>query len=367
MAKSKKVNQQAKQVIIADSLSTVPLNSKIKFTVEETISIGLLCCLILLIYIIRSKFLTIPFERDEGIYSYFGTLILEGKVPYKDFYEIKFPGLFYFYGFMVFVFGETIRGMHTGFMYLNIATIIIIYNASRQLFSPIAGLISAVTFAFVSLSPNLSGFTVQAEHGVAFFISLGILFYALSKKYNKWYLYGLMGLSMGIAFMVKTTGVFMCIWGGIIIVLDYVFTKPKNVKELIINIIAYSLGGISIIAVLFLIIFSKGAFGDMIFYTYELPQMYISNVPFEEGVKYFTNAKNAIIQYHKFFWIHSILAVVLCLFKTIDIKLKIFGITLLVFSFLTVVPGFYFYGHYLNHSWVLNCCWFNCLFSSFHC
>lgn len=346
MAKSKKVNQQAKPIIVADAPTSAPLNSKFNFTLEETISIGLLICLVILIYIIRSKFLNIPFERDEGIYSYFGKLILEGKVPYKDFYEIKFPGLFYFYGFMVFVFGETVKGMHTGFMYLNIATVIIIYNASRQLFSPIAGLISAITFAFVSLTPNLSGFTVQAEHGVAFFISLGIHFYVFARKYNKWYWYGLMGLSMGLAFMVKTTGVFMCVWGGVIIIFDFLFTKPKKIKELFINLSAYSIGGISIVTILFLIIYSKGVFSDMIFFTYELPQMYISNVSFEDGVKYLKNTKDAIIQYHKFFWVHSILAILLCLFKTIDIKLKILGLTLLLFSCLTVVPGFYFYGHY---------------------
>jgi len=346
MAKSKKGNQQQVKHAVVTDLSTSTLNKKFNFTLEERICLALLVCLIILIYVIRSKFFNIPFERDEGIYSYFGKLILEGKTPYKDFYEIKFPGLFYFYGFMVFIFGETIKGVHAGFTYLNIATIILIYNTSRLLFSPTAGLISAITFAFLSLNPSLSGFTVQAEHGVAFFISLGVLFYALAKKHNKWHWYGLMGLAMGAAFMVKTTGVLLCLWGGLIILLDFLLGNPKKIKELFINLFAYSIGGISIVAILFFIIFLKGAFGEMIFFTYELPKEYISNVPFEEGVKYFTYTKDAIVQNYKFFWIHSILAILLCWFKAIDIKLKLFGITLLLFSFFTIVPGFYFYGHY---------------------
>ncbi len=345
MAKQKKAHQQTKQTITSGP-STAQLNKKSNFNLEEKVCISLLLFLIILIYIIRSKFSLIPFERDEGIYSYFGKLILEGKIPYKDFFEIKFPGLFYFYGFMVYVFGATVEGMHTGFMYLNIATIIIIYNTSRLLFSPIAGIISATTFAFVSLTATLSGFTVQSEHGVAFFISLGVLFYALSKKYNKWYWYGLMGFAMGSSFMIKTNGVFLCLWGGLIIILDFLFTKPKNIKQSCLNLLAYVSGGVLIVLIFFFIMYTKGVFNEMIYYTVEIPKKYIGNVPFDIGYSYFKNARDSIVQNHKFFWVHSVLAIVLCLVKSVDYKLKFFGITLLAFSFLTIVPGFYFYGHY---------------------
>ncbi|MES2836967.1 MAG: glycosyltransferase family 39 protein [Bacteroidota bacterium] len=345
MSKSKKVVAKKKQEAVYQEPILKP-TSKFNFTLEEGVVTGLLVLLLFLVYIIRSKFLYIPFERDEGIYSYFGKLILEGKIPYKDFYEVKFPGIFYFYGFMVSVFGATVKGMHLGFLYLNLATIIIIYNASRQLFSPIAGLISAITFAFVSLTPNLSGFTIQAEHGVAFFTSLGILFYALSKKHSKWYWYGLMGLAMGCAFMVKTSGVLFCLWGGIIILLDFIFTSPKNYKSFFINISSYTIGGVSIVALLFLIIYSKGSFDDMYYWTFEHSKQYVGAMPFEEGIKYFKYTRDAILENYKMFWYHSILAVLLIWFKGIDLKLKFFGLTLSLFSFLTVVPGFYFYGHY---------------------
>lgn len=316
------------------------------FSTEEKISLGLLLLLILTVYIVRSNFLLIPFERDEGIYGYYGKLLLEGKIPYKDFYEQKFPGLFYFYGFMVSMFGDTVKGLHTGFMYLNILTIIIIFFTSRILFSPIAAILSASTFAFVSLTPNLSGFTVQAEHGVAFFISLGLLFYALYNSKQKWYYNFLMGISFGFAIMTKTSGLFLVLWGGIIIILDYLFTKDKTFKKIIIQTLIYSSGVFVVIGIFFLLIFLKGSFSDMIFWTYQIPKNYVSKVPFEEGVKYFGYTKDAILQNYKFFWYHSLLAVILCLLKTMPWKLKFFGITLLAFSFLTIVPGFYFYGHY---------------------
>ncbi len=313
---------------------------------DDKIGLSLLFILIITVYVIRSKFSLIPFERDEGIYSYFGKLVLEGKIPYKDFYEVKFPGLFYFYGLMVGIFGDTVKGMHTGFMYLNILSIIFIYYASRNLFSPIAGVISATTFAFVSLTPNLSGFTVQAEHGVAFFISLGLLFYSLTKLYNKWYYFFLMGISMGLAVMVKTSGVFLAVWGGLMLLIEFIFTNPRNFKVFMKYALAYAFGGLLIIAIFFILIYMKGSFKEMIQWAYEHPKKYVSNVPFEEGKKYFEYTKDAILQNHKFFWYLSILSVGVCLFKSINFKLKFLGVTLLFFSFMTIVPGYYFYGHY---------------------
>jgi len=313
---------------------------------EDLICTGLLLVLVFIVHSIRTNFAGIPFERDEGIYSYFGKLVLEGKVPYKDFYEVKFPGLFYFYAMIVGLFGDTVQGMHTGFMWVNILSTIFIYFAARNLFSPIAGIISATTFAFVSLTPNLSGFTVQAEHGVSFFISMGLMFYSFTKLYNKSIYYLLMGLAMGCAFMVKTSGVFLALWGGFIIITDFMFTKQRVWKEFWKHMLAYSVGGFSIIILMFLIIASKGSFNEMMYWTIEHAKQYASSMPYEEGVKYFKYTRDAIIQNHKFFWYHSLLAVGLCLLRPINIKYKILGVTLLGFSFFTIVPGYFFYGHY---------------------
>ena len=313
---------------------------------EEKICLVLLLCLIAAIFVIRNKFLSIPFERDEGAYSYYGKLLLEGKIPYKDFYEQKFPGVFYFYGFMVSLFGDTVEGMHTGFMYLNIISTILIYYAARNIFSPIAGIISATTFGFVSLAPFLSGFTVQAEQGVAFFICLGLLFYSLFNRDKKWYFNFLMGISFGCAFMVKTNAIFLIGWGGIMLISDFLIDKKKPFKDLVIQVLVYSGGVFLFVAILFFIIFMKGAFKDMIFWAYEIPKNYVGKISLSQGIQYFNNTKDAIIMNYTFFWVHSLLAIFICFFPGIDNKKKVLGITLLFFSFLTIVPGFYFYGHY---------------------
>ncbi len=342
------MNKTADKTIINNTTGSFKIGNKtFSFTTEEKITTLLLIILLILIYSIRSKFVSIPFERDEGIYSYMGKLALEGKVPYKDFYEMKFPGLFYFYATVVALFGDTVEGMHKGFMYVNLISILLIYFAAKNLFSAGAAIIGATTFAFVSLTPNLSGFTVQAEHGVAFFICFGLFFYSLAKKHNKWYYFLAMGLSMGLVFMVKTSGVFMALWGGLIFILDFIFSKkPREFKPFFKNLISYSVGGFASIGFFFCIIYFKGSFKEMLFWTYEFSKVYVGGVKLEDGIQYFKYSRDAIVQNHKFFWVHSMLAIGVCLFRPISFQLKAFGITLLLFSGLTIVPGFYFYGHY---------------------
>lgn len=313
---------------------------------EDLISYGALAVVILLVILIRSKFVNIPFERDEGAYSLNGRSLLEGKIPYKDFYEQKFPGVFYFYAFMVSVFGATVKGMHIGFIFLNIASLLLLFFAARKLFSPFAGLITATTFAIVSITPTLSGFTIQSEHGVAFFSCLGIFLYAVAREKQRWYWYLIMGLAFGAAFMVKTTGLFMMGWGGIILLTDFFFSKERVFKDLVIRVTWYGIGAFFVIGILFLIIYMKGAFKDMIYFVYDIPKYYVNRISREEGMKYFEYSRDAVVANYKFLWIHGMLALALCFIKSIDWKTRFFVFTLAFMSFLTIVPGYYFYGHY---------------------
>lgn len=323
------------------------LKKYLNLTTDEKISYGFLAALTLLVIIIRSNFFNIPFERDEGAYSYYGKLLLEGKIPYKDFYEQKFPGIFYFYAMIVSLFGDTVKGMHMGFMFVNIITMIFLFLASKRMISPMAAIVTATTFAIVSLTPGLSGFTVQGEHAVAFFVSLGIYLYSIAISKPGWKFYLFMGFAMGGAFMVKTSGLFLVLWGGVAIVGDYFFKGEKRpFKELIIKAGIYSVGVFSVVGLMFLIISMKGSFDEMLFWTLEIPKKYVNKIKWEDGKQYLDYAYTAITKDYKFFWIHAFFAVVVILVKNIKWNTKLMGIFLLGFSFATVFPGFYFYGHY---------------------
>lgn len=317
-----------------------------KYTLQDKISFAILLILIFTVYIIRSNFLDIPFERDEGSFSYFGKMILEGKTPYKDFYEHQFPGLFYFYALIEFVFGFANTDLHYGFIFVNIISLVAIFFASKILFNSYAASISAATFAFASLTPNISGFTIQGEHVVVFYISFGLLFYALSKVNPKWYFYLLMGMAMGFAFTVKLSGVFLALWGGFVLLVEFAFSKEKSFKSFFNSFGFYAIGGFSIIFFFLFIVYLHGTFSEMVFWLYDNPKHYLSRITFEEGLKYFGYTRDAILQFNKFLWVHPLLAVVILFIKSIEWKDKIIILSLGVFSFLTITPGYYFYGHY---------------------
>ena len=70
----------------------------------------------------RYHFLDVPLERDESAYAYMGKLALEGGAPYRDFYEMKPPLIFYAYAVLVKVFGFSFVGLRWAAMVLGLAT-----------------------------------------------------------------------------------------------------------------------------------------------------------------------------------------------------------------------------------------------------
>src|SRR4029453_6663724 len=86
-----------------------------------------------LVVAIRIRLLGIPLERDEGEYAYAGQLILQGIPPYKLAYNMKFPGTYAAYALIISIFGQTISGIHLGFLLLNAATIALVFLIGRRL------------------------------------------------------------------------------------------------------------------------------------------------------------------------------------------------------------------------------------------
>src|SRR5881296_1110719 len=93
-----------------------------------------------LVIAIRIRLLAIPLERDEGEYAYAGQLMLQGIAPYKLAYNMKFPGTYAAYALIMLLFGQTIRGIHLGFLVVNLANVALVLFLNRKLFGWNAGL-----------------------------------------------------------------------------------------------------------------------------------------------------------------------------------------------------------------------------------
>lgn len=311
---------------------------------------GLLIILLWVFFSFRMNLKGIGFERDEGVYSYYGHLLLKGKIPYKDFYEQKFPGIFYFYAAMIKIFGYGVEELHRGFAWLNLLSITLIFFSVRLLINAFAGLVAALAYGIYSFNPYISGYTIQSEHGVAFFTCLGFFLYVLFRKsqQKKSLLSFLMGMSMGMAFMTKTSGIMFLGWLGLVLLLEYfVFPSSRDFKKGLLYTVLYGSGALLVIGFFFLLIYSKGAFKDMIYWAYITPKKYVGQVTWKEGKMFLAYNWKAVSSSSGWFWNIPLITLPLILFIAKErFQDKIYVILFALFSFLAIVPGFYFYGHY---------------------
>src|SRR5262249_56538745 len=87
----------------------------------------LLAVVIAVVLFIRIHLLAIPLERDEGEYAYAGQLMLQGIPPYRLAYNMKFPGVYAAYAFIMWIFGLTSIGIHPGLLLVYISSIAIAF------------------------------------------------------------------------------------------------------------------------------------------------------------------------------------------------------------------------------------------------
>ncbi|MCX6256648.1 MAG: glycosyltransferase family 39 protein [Bacteroidia bacterium] len=306
----------------------------------------ILAAILLFSVLIRISFLNMPFERDEGSYSMYGKLLLQGKIPYIGFYEQKLPGLFYAYSIIVFLFGPTVKGMHLGFIFISLGTTLCVFFIARRLFDHLTALISSASFSIMSLSPQASGFTVQSEHMVALCAMGGILLMVIAMSKPRWWLFMLSGVLMGFAVLIKQSAVFLGIFAGIAIILYHVLNKPVDWKKLILQIIYYSAGVFMIILIFLMFIIKQGSYKDMVYWAFKFAAEYVGQIPFSDGINLFKYFSKAVTDGYMVFWIASILGAVFLGFIKTDRFHKLFMWLMLAAGFLTIVPGMRFYGHY---------------------
>ncbi len=328
---------------------------------ENYLAWGILGILAILVIIIRMNFLSIPMERDEGIYAYFGQLVLDGQTPYLDFHEFKFPGIYYGYALLIAIFGKTVEGLHVGILILNLATIYFCFLIGKKWFNTTAGIAAAVGYALLSLTSQASGFTTQSEHIVTFFASGGIalLIHSLQNGKN-WQLFAA-GVLICLSFLTKSNGMFFILFGGLITVMHYFFKENKQDSdstlentipagrdwmEIIKKGAIYSAGVFGIFGLVCLIMAAQGALSEMFYWTIEAPKAYVGAVTLEYGKERFLTTLPRVTNGYMSFWILAMLSLILVWLTKVSMTKKIGLLLFAVLSFFTITPGMRFYGHY---------------------
>ncbi len=307
--------------------------------------IGLLI-ICLLVIIIRLNFLDIPFERDEGAYSYYGRLILDGKTPYISFYETKPPGLFYIYALLQLLFGSTVQSLHVAVIAVNLLTIIFIFLITGSLMDKPSGLIAAASFALLSVGKNISGFTVQGEHMVLLFAVAGFWLLLKALENDKWYSFLAAGIFISMSFMIKQNGLLFLLFAGVVILARYLVQKPVAIKKLFFNGSIFTAGVLLVIAIFVFVIFIQDAIAEFWKWVYIVPRSYTSQVSLERGIDNFQWNLGRQFDDNPVLMLMAGAGFILSFFNPLKLFKKVFILMLPVFSFLSIIPGFWFYNHY---------------------
>ncbi len=110
----------------------------------------IILCIVLFAGIIRLPSLTQPLGPDQGIMSVIGEGILNGKLPYRDYWEMGSPAIFFTYALMFKIFGVSMKAIPLTDTLLAMLTTFLIFFLARSIWDRKVGYISALLFAFFS-------------------------------------------------------------------------------------------------------------------------------------------------------------------------------------------------------------------------
>ncbi len=123
--------------------------------------------LIFIFLVLRLPVLSLPLERDEGVYAYHGWMWLTGQgIPYRDSFELKGPLLQLVYGLPSWLFGNSFFSIRLFSVFYGVVTFGIFYllllqSVEKKWVFWLGGLYALVANDYWSQAPGFNAETVQ--------------------------------------------------------------------------------------------------------------------------------------------------------------------------------------------------------------
>ncbi len=291
---------------------------------------------------VRIRFSDMAFERDEGEYAYAGAEILRGGIPYRDFYNMKLPGVYYCYALIFFLFGKTVSAVRLSVMVLNLMNSFFILKIGQKWFDARTGWLSASIFLVFSVSSRTQGLVSNCEHFVLFFLFVSI--FCLSRQYYFW-----AGLCAGLCLMMKQQALFLLIFVALYFTVELYrnWSKSKFLKPFLSISIVFLLP----FALFFTTLWQKNALNQFYFFVVDYAQQYISL----KETNYFPfSTFSYILNYYEWFWGEAVVASLFIISHTFFRKNMHFStpynpfllILLFLCAYAAVLPGMFLRPHY---------------------
>jgi len=314
--------------------------------VPRALSVAILAAVLIGAALIRLRLAGVPLERDEGEYAYAGQLILQGVPPYQLAYNMKFPGTYYAYSVLLALFGQSPWGIRVGLMLVNAATTLLLYLLARRLAGERAALVTATTFAALSLDRWIMGVFAHATQFVILPAVAGflVLDHALASRRTR--LLFAAGALLGVSVLMKQHAALFVAFALAIVLRRDLRVERAPIGAALRRAAALAAGASAPFALLCAVLAVQGVLGRFWFWTVRYARDYVSEVPLSGALPALVAGVRTITLATWPLWLVAALGLVAIWLAPWRRGTRGFVVGFLVASFLTTCPGFYFRAHY---------------------
>ncbi len=321
-----------------------------------------LLAIILLTAAIRVRLLDAPLERDEGEYAYAGQLILQGIPPYAQVYNMKMPGIYAAYALILALFGQTHGGIHLGLLFINAATILLLFLLVKRLFDPLIGVLAAAAFALLSLGQPVQGIFANAEHFVLLPAVAGILLlvravdnsnsptidpeHSRKVDYHRWLSLLAGAVLLGLAFLMKQHGAAFIAFAALYLFFSELRRRPFIWKSFVARAALFLIGVLLPFVATCLVLWWVGVFERFWFWTFKYARQYVAMVPLAKGLDILKDQMFRMVGSAVLLWVLAGIGLAVVSWQSRSKRCSLFVAGFLLFSSLAVCPGLYFRKHY---------------------
>lgn len=230
----------------------------------------------------------LPFDGDQSIFALAGETIASGGQPYVDYWDVKQPGIFFFYAAGGSIFGFTSLGIHTFELVWWTVVLSLVTVLVRPLLDHV-WLASAVPLVFLATYFGHGGwwYATQVEILVSGLLALALILVcrALEGSLPAWVAYFWAGICAGltILFKVPLALCFIVLFGAIWYHLAFE-KKERNPLPYAVSFLAVVCGVAAVVAPVLGWFFANDLLDELFYVTIEYPQEVINEgVPQQLG------------------------------------------------------------------------------------
>jgi len=295
--------------------------------------------------LIRFRLRAVPLERDEGEYAYAGQLLLQGIDPYHLVYSLKLPGTSAMYAAVLGLFGQNASAVHVGLLLVNAVTSVFLFLIATRLLGRLAGLVTACTYALLSLGATVTGMAAHATHFVVAFAVAAIWLLRKALDEQRAALIFSAGVLFGLAFLMKQPGILFAVW-AVAYLARRGWSRPMNWRGLAYDFGRLLAGAALPCAICCVLIARSGDFHTFWFWTFSFLRHYGTAVPLRDGILLLLLHGPVMVLSAPGVWLIALLGATAPAWNPRAKAAVFFTHSLLLVSLIAISLGLYFRPHY---------------------